>query len=89
MFKKLYRALALAQAASAADKTLAIMSDRILNDIGHSKTSFKSALVESVLKELDKQDKEAEAKKLATNYHNIFGTKPVKATLDAKLIEAV
>ena len=89
MFRKLYRALALAQAASAADKTLAIMSDRILNDIGHSKTSFKSALVESVLKELDKQDKEAEAKKLATNYHNTFGTKPVKATLDSKLIEAV
>ena len=83
MFRKLYRALALAQAASAADKTLAIMSDRILNDIGHSKTSFKSALVESVLKELDKQDKEAEAKKLATNYHNTFGTNPVKATLDA------
>ncbi len=89
MFRKLYRALALAQAASAADKTLAIMSDRILNDIGHSKTSFKSAVVESVLKELDKQDKEAEAKKLATNYHNTFGTKPVKTTLDAKLIEAV
>ena len=89
MFKKLYRALALAQAASAADKTLAIMSDRILNDIGHSKTSFKSASVESVLKELDKQDKEAEAKKLAKNYHNTFGTKPVKATLNSKLIEAV
>ncbi len=89
MFKKLYRALALAQAASAADKTLAIMSDRILNDIGHSKISFKNALVESVLKELDKQDREAEAKKLATNYHNTFGTKPVKAALNAKLIEAV
>ena len=89
MFRKLYRALALAQAASAADKTLAIMSDRILNDIGHSKTSFKSALVEAVLKELDKQDKEAEAKKLAHNYHNTFGTKPVQATLNEKFIEAV
>ena len=89
MFRKLSRALVLAQAASAADKTLAIMSDRILNDIGHSKTSFKSALVESVLKELDKQDKEAEAKKLATNYHNTFGTKPVQATLNEKFIEAV
>ena len=55
MFRKLYRALALAQAASAADKTLAIMSDRILDDIGQSRTSFKSALVKSVLKELDKQ----------------------------------
>ena len=89
MLRKLYRALVPAQAASAADKTLAIMSDRILNDIGHSKTSFKSALVESVLKELDKQDKEAEAKKLAHNYHNTFGTKPVEATLNEKFIEAV
>ena len=89
MFRKLYRELVLAQAASAADKTLAIMSDRILDDIGQSRTSFKSALVKSVLKELDKQDKEAEAKKLAKNYHNTFGTKPVKATLNSKLIEAV
>ena len=89
MLRKLYRVLVPAQAASAADKTLAIMSDRILNDIGHSMTSFKSALVESVLKELDKQDKEAEAKKLAHNYHNTFGTKPVEATLNEKFIEAV
>ena len=89
MFRKLYRELVLAQAASAADKILAIMSDRILDDIGQSRTSFKSALVKSVLKELDKQDKEAEAKKLAKNYHNTFGTKPVKATLNSKLIEAV
>ena len=41
MFRKLCRALALAQAASAADKTLAIMSDRILNDIGHLRHHLK------------------------------------------------
>lgn len=89
MLRKLYRALVLAQAASAADKTLAIISDLILDDIGQSRTSFKSALVGPVLKELDKQDKEAEAKKLAHNYHNTFGTKPIEATLNEKFIEAV
>ena len=41
MLRKLYRALVLARAASAADKTLAIISDLILDDIGKSRTSFK------------------------------------------------
>tara|TARA_B100000902_G_scaffold236993_1_gene224527 strand:- start:817 stop:1086 length:270 start_codon:yes stop_codon:yes gene_type:complete len=89
MLRKLYRALALAQAARAADKTIATMSDRILCDIGQTRTSFKSALVEAVRKDLDKQDTEVEAQKLAINYHNTFGTKPVKATVNENLIGAV
>ena len=40
MLRKLYRAIVLAQAASAANKTLATMSDRILDDIGQSRDSF-------------------------------------------------
>ena len=80
MFRKIYRALVLAHAASAANKTLATMSDRILNDIGQTRGSFAKGVVESVRKELDREDREAAAKKLA---------KPVKATVNANLVGAV
>jgi hypothetical protein len=40
MLRKIYRAIVLAQAASAANKTLATMSDRILDYIGQSRDSF-------------------------------------------------
>ena len=80
MLRKLYRAIVLAQAASAANKTLATMSDRILDDIGQSRDSFAKKTVESVRKELDREDRELAAKKLA---------KPLKATANANLVGAV
>ena len=86
MLRKIYRATILAQAASAANRTLATMSDRILDDIGQSRDSFAKNVVESVRKELDR---EAAAKKLANNYHKTFGTKPVTANVNPNLVGAV
>ena len=40
MLRKIYRAIILAQAASAANRTLATMSDRILDDIGQSRDTL-------------------------------------------------
>ncbi len=80
MLRKIYRSIILAQAASAANKTLATMSDRILDDIGQSRDSFTKNVVESVRKELDRKDRELAAKQLA---------KPFKATVNANLVGAV
>ena len=80
MLRRIYRAIILAQAASAANRALVTMSDRILDDIGQSRDSFVKNTVESVRKELDRQDREIAAKKLA---------KPVKATVNANLVGAV
>ena len=89
MLRKIYRAIILAQAASAANRTLATMSDRILDDIRQSRDSFAKNVVESVRKELDREDREAAAKKLANNYHMKFGTKPVTANVNSNLVGAV
>ena len=89
MLRKIYRAIILAQAASAANRTLATMSDRILDDIGQSRSSFAKSVVESVRKELDREDIEAAAKKLANKYYKKFGTKPVTANVNANLFLTV
>ena len=89
MLRKIYRAILLGQAASAANRTLALMSDRILDDIGQSRDSFVKNTVESVRKELDREDREIAAKKLADNYHKKFGTKPVTANVNVNLVGAV
>ncbi len=62
---------------------------RILDDIGQSRDSFAKNVVESVRKELDREDREAAAKKLANNYHKTFGTKPVTANVNPNLVGAV
>ena len=80
MLRKIYRAIQLGQAASAANKTLATMSDLVLEDIGQTRGSFVKNVVESVRKELDREDREIAAKKLA---------KPVKANVNANLVGAV
>ena len=89
MLRKIYRAILLGQAASAANKTLATMSDLILEDIGQTRGSFVKNVVESVRKELDREDREAAERKLANNYHKNFGTKPVTANVNANLVGAV
>ena len=79
MLRKIYRAIILAQAASAANRTLATMSDRILDDIGQTRGSFAKGVVESVRKELDKEDSEVAEKKLAKKLHNSLGARPIYA----------
>ena len=82
MFRKIYRALVLAYAASAANKTLATMSDRILDDIGQTRGSFAKGVVDSVRKELDKEDSEVAEKKLAKKLHNSLGARPIYAIVN-------
>ena len=89
MFRKIYRALVLAHAASAANKTLATMSDRILIDIGQTRGSFAKGVVESVRKELDREDSEAAEKKLGNNFHNNLGARHINAINNPNLVGAV
>ena len=53
MFKKLYRSMILSRAASAANETLKTLSDRQLDDMGLSRATFVSEIVNSVRKDLD------------------------------------
>ena len=53
MLKKLFRAMILSRAASAANQTLKTLSDRQLDDMGLSRTTFVSEIVNSVRKDLD------------------------------------
>ena len=53
MLKKLFRAMILSHAASAANKTLKTLSDRQLDDLSVSRTTFVSEIVNSVRKDLD------------------------------------
>ena len=86
MFRKIYRALVLAYAASAANKTLATMSDRILDDIGQTRGSFAKSVVETVRKELDR---EAAKKKQANKLHNNLLARPISAIVNPNLVGAV
>ena len=89
MFRKIYRALVLAYAADAANKTLAAISDWILDDIGQTRGSFAKGVVESVRKELDREDREAAEKKLANKLHINLGARPINAINNPKLVGAV
>ena len=53
MFKKFYRAMILSRAASAANETLKTLSDRQLDDMGLSRATFVSEIIDSVSKDLD------------------------------------
>ena len=53
MLKKLFRAMILSRAASAANQTLKTLSDRQLDDMGLSRTTFVSEIVNIVRKDLD------------------------------------
>ena len=53
MFKKFYRAMILSRAASAANETLKTLSDRQLDDMGLSRATFVSEIINSVRKDLD------------------------------------
>ena len=53
MIKKLLKSIMLAQAASAARKTLRYLSDRDLQDMGLSRSTFVDGVVESVRADID------------------------------------
>ena len=53
MLKKIYKVMVLSRTASAANETLRTLSDSQLDDIGLSRPSFVSEIVNSVRKDLD------------------------------------
>jgi hypothetical protein len=53
MLKKIYTALLLSRTASAANDTLRTLSDRQLDDMGLSRATFVSEIVNSVRNDLD------------------------------------
>ena len=53
MLKKIFRSMILSRAASAANETLKTLSDRQLDDMGLSRATFVSEIVNSVRKDLD------------------------------------
>ena len=57
MLKKIYKALVLSRIASAANETLRTLSDRQLDDMGLSRATFVSVIVDSVRKDLDNTEK--------------------------------
>ena len=57
MLTKIYRAIMLAQASSAANRTAAYLSDHQLNDWGYTRGSFAAAMVAQVKAEFDAADK--------------------------------
>ena len=56
MLRKIYRAMALAQAASAANQMLLHVSDRQLEDIGVSKETFAAEMQAKLQAEFDAAD---------------------------------
>ena len=53
MFKKFYKAMILSRAASAANATLKTLSDRQLDDLGLSRSTFVSEIIGRVRTDLD------------------------------------
>ena len=53
MFKKILKTIMLAQAASAARKTLRYLSDRELDDMGLSRSTFVDGVVKSVKADIE------------------------------------
>ena len=77
MFKKILKTIMLAQAASAARKTLRYLSDRDLNDMGLSRSTFVDGVVESVKAEIE------------ANVKNQPISKTIKSVVNPNLVGAV
>ena len=56
MFKKLYRAIAIARTRSAANDLVSNMTDRQLDDIGLNRYNARSKMVEALKSDFAKQD---------------------------------
>ena len=70
MLKKLFRAMILSRAASAANQTLKTLSDRQLDDMGLSRTTFVSEIVNSVRKDLDTTENDMSHRQLINRIIN-------------------
>jgi len=64
MLKKIYKVMVLSRAASAANETLRTLSDSQLDDIGLSRASFVSEIVNSVRKDLDNTENNKSKRKM-------------------------
>ena len=70
MLKKLFRAMILSRAASAANQTLETLSDRQLDDMGFSRTTFVSDIVNSVRKDLDTAENDMSHRQMINRIFN-------------------
>ena len=68
MLKKIYRAMVLAQAASAANRTAAYLTDHQLQDWGYTRSTFAAETVAQIKAELDAVD---QAKVANTGYQSV------------------
>ena len=75
MFKKILKTIMLAQAASAARKTLRYLSDRDLDDMGLSRSTFVDGVVESVKADIEANVKDQPISKniKCVVYPNLLG----------------
>ena len=70
MLKKLFKSMILSRAASAANQTLKTLSDRQLDDMGFSRTTFVSEIVSSVRKDLVTADNDMSHRQLINRIIN-------------------
>jgi hypothetical protein len=68
MLRKLYKAMVLAQAASAANRTAAYLTDHQLQDWGYTRGSFAAETVAQIKAELDAVD---QAKVTKSGYQSV------------------
>ena len=71
MLKKLFRAMILSRAASAANQTLKTLSDRQLDDMGLSRATFVSEIVNSVRKDLDAAESSPSTRQMINQIINL------------------
>ena len=76
MLKKIYKVMVLSRAASAANETLRTLSDSQLDDIGLSRASFVSEIVNSVRKDLDNAENNKSKREMIALLinHNLAGS---------------
>ena len=70
MLIKLFRAMILSRAASAANQTLETLSDRQLDDMGFSRTTFVSEIVNSVRKDLNTAENDMSHRQMINRIFN-------------------
>ena len=70
MLKKIYKFLVLSRTASVANETLRTLSDRQLDDMGLSRTTFVNEIVDSVRKELDSSENNTSRRQMISTIIN-------------------
>ena len=70
MLKKIYKSLVLSRTASVANETLRTLSDRQLDDMGLSRTTFVNEIVDSVRKELDSSENNTSRRQMISTITN-------------------